>query len=84
MRKLAPWPVDWLDPAEAVARRALQQLTLSGAHADKVNNRADIAVMSSGKTTGAKERVLNSFGLTGRDLQATNKLKLIAPITTTG
>lgn len=22
MRKIAPWPVDWLDPAEAVARRA--------------------------------------------------------------
>jgi len=26
MRKLAPWPVDWLDPAEAVARQAAREL----------------------------------------------------------
>ena len=26
MRKTAPWPVDWLDPAEAIARRALSLL----------------------------------------------------------
>ena len=25
-RRLAPWPVDWLDPAEAIARRALSLL----------------------------------------------------------
>jgi glutamate racemase len=26
MRKTAPWPVDWVDPAEAIARRALSLL----------------------------------------------------------
>ncbi len=26
MRKTAPWPVDWLDPGEAIARRALSLL----------------------------------------------------------
>ncbi|RUU51697.1 glutamate racemase, partial [Mesorhizobium sp. M7A.T.Ca.TU.009.01.1.1] len=26
LRKTAPWPVDWLDPAEAIARRALSLL----------------------------------------------------------
>ena len=26
MRKTAPWPVDWIDPAEAIARRALSLL----------------------------------------------------------
>ena len=28
MRKMAPWPVDWLDPAEAIARRALSLLAV--------------------------------------------------------
>ena len=28
MRKTAPWPVDWLDPAEAIARRALSLLAV--------------------------------------------------------
>ena len=26
MRKTAPWPVDWIDPAEAIARRAMSLL----------------------------------------------------------
>src|SRR5919108_2418997 len=30
MRKMAPWPVDWLDPAEAIARRALSLLDGDG------------------------------------------------------
>ena len=30
-RRLAPWPVDWLDPAEAIARRALSLLRSDGA-----------------------------------------------------
>ena len=30
MRKTAPWPVDWIDPAEAIARRALSLLPPDG------------------------------------------------------
>ncbi len=26
-RRLAPWPVDWLDPAEAIARRTVSAET---------------------------------------------------------
>lgn len=48
MRKLAPWPVDWLDPAEAVARRALHQLQEVGATPETYHHTRDIAVMSSG------------------------------------
>lgn len=64
MRKVAPWPVDWLDPAEAVAHRALQQLQtywpeLKTSPQDKG---ADIAIMTSGKPTQATTRLLGSFG----------------------
>lgn len=81
MRKLAPWPVDWLDPAEAVARQALLQLQISGAtpssHTHTLNQ-TDIAVMSSGLRDQARERVLDSFGLVGRDPVITDKLKALS------
>ena len=64
MRKVAPWPVDWLDPAEAVAHRALQQLhsywpQLKTSPEEKA---ADIAIMTSGKPSEATARLLGSFG----------------------
>jgi glutamate racemase len=31
---LAPWPVDWVDPAPAIARRVANLLGPSGAEAD--------------------------------------------------
>jgi len=68
MRKTAPWPVDWLDPAEAIARRALSLLAerrsavLPAASA----NRADIAVFTSGKPEFATRRLMQGFGLTVR------------------
>ena len=74
MRKLAPWPVDWLDPAEAVARRALHQLQESSAAPRESTHTCDIAVMSSGLPQHARERVLDSFGLVGRDKAMTDKL----------
>ena len=37
-RRLAPWPVDWLDPAEAIARRALS-LLVAGARMPSPNTR---------------------------------------------
>jgi glutamate racemase len=47
MRKLAPWPVDWIDPAEAIARRALAIVeTLPGGHA--LPDARDSVVFTSG------------------------------------
>ncbi len=58
-RALAPWPVDWLDPAEAIARRAL---FLLGA-ATSVSEEPDFAVFTSGDPDFAVRRLMNGFGL---------------------
>jgi glutamate racemase len=62
MRKTAPWPVDWIDPAEAIARRALSLLGekrgASGAHPGE-----DIAVFTSGAADFATRRLMQGFGL---------------------
>lgn len=63
MRKTAPWPVDWLDPAEAIARRALSLLPTAdsghfAAHA------ADLAQFTSGAPDQAARRLMHGFGLT--------------------
>lgn len=61
MRKTAPWPVDWLDPAEAIARRALSLLAPlpvePGAHTP------DLAVFTSGKANFSTRRLMQGFGL---------------------
>jgi glutamate racemase len=65
MRKTAPWPVDWLDPAEAIARRAL---SLLGERAP-VERRAeavqglDLAIFTSGRPDFAIRRLMQGFGL---------------------
>lgn len=66
MRKTAPWPVDWLDPAEAIARRALSLISPrdtaeSGPHAP------DIAVFTSGRPDFAQRRLMHGFGLAVAD-----------------
>ncbi len=78
MRKVAPWPVDWLDPAEAVAHRAKDQLgtTVLPSMPDK---QQDIAVITSGEQVESRERLLNSFGLVGRDKKLASKLNQILP-----
>jgi glutamate racemase len=62
MRKTAPWPVDWLDPAEAIARRALSLLDRrrdgTGPHVGE-----DIAVFTSGAPDFATRRLMQGFGL---------------------
>ena len=58
MRKVAPWPVDWIDPAEAIARRAR---SLIGEEAD-ISTSSDIAVFTSGKHGGMR-KLLIGFGL---------------------
>lgn len=66
MRKLAPWPVDWLDPAQAVARQARRvledQATMSPS---AVRNQLieDIAIMTSGTPPASIVRLLTSMGL---------------------
>ncbi|GIL00863.1 MAG: glutamate racemase [Alphaproteobacteria bacterium] len=58
-RRLAPWPVDWLDPAEAIARRAL---SLAGAeHPPQAGD--DVAVFTSGAPDFATARLMAGFGL---------------------
>jgi len=59
-RKAAPWPVDWLDPAEAVARRVRSLLPDNGSEIDPL---PDIASFTSGKTDFASMRLLHGFGL---------------------
>ena len=66
MRKTAPWPVDWLDPAEAIARRALSLLAVGRPASTPVvpPERADVAIFTSGKAEFTTRRLMQGFGLT--------------------
>jgi glutamate racemase len=58
-RRLAPWPVDWIDPAEAIARQArrlVPALTDLEPHLDR-------AVLTSGKPDFSTRRLMQGFGL---------------------
>jgi glutamate racemase len=59
-RRLAPWPVDWLDPAEAIARRARSLLNVSGAEPEHGD---DIAIFTSGQPDFSTRRLMQGFGL---------------------
>jgi glutamate racemase len=64
-RRLAPWPVDWLDPAEAIARRVLSLLKSvdrSVGEAGSFHGR-DLAIFTSGKPDFATARLMQGFGL---------------------
>lgn len=65
MRKTAPWPVDWLDPAEAIARRVLA--VTEGQASDmgraEVPQGGDVAFFTSGKPDFATRRLMHGFGL---------------------
>ena len=60
-RRLAPWPVDWLDPGEAIARRVLDVLpvALEEGHPDE----PDVAEFTSGGVDASARRLLEGFGL---------------------
>jgi glutamate racemase len=63
MRKMAPWPVDWIDPAEAIARRALSIVeTLPGGTA--LPDEKDRVVFTSGNPDFSAMRLMHGFGLT--------------------
>lgn len=70
MRKTAPWPVDWIDPAEAIARRALSLLVEVEAGNRKGRGMArvrdgnpDTAFFTSGNADFATRRLMQGFGL---------------------
>ncbi len=65
-REVAPWPVDWLDPAEAIARqlaRVTQQRAEIRDASAKGESRPDRAILTSGCCAPVTERLLNGFGL---------------------
>ncbi len=61
-RRLAPWPVDWLDPAEAIARRA-QALAARPGDGPAAPHGEDIAIFTSGRPDFATARLMQGFGL---------------------
>ncbi|MER8967593.1 glutamate racemase [Mesorhizobium sp. M0074] len=66
MRKTAPWPVDWLDPAEAIARRALSLLadTEAAYRREALPEGADLAFFTSNSADFPTRRLMQGFGLT--------------------
>lgn len=63
-RRLAPWPVDWIDPAEAIARRArsLVPHVVDAMHPED----QDFAVFTSGNPDFPTRRLMQGFGLSVR------------------
>lgn len=58
-RNIAPWPVDWLDPAEAIAKRAKSLATpLKDASLE-----ADRVIFTSDSPDFAIKRLMSGFGL---------------------
>src|SRR5262245_36519760 len=58
-RRLAPWPVDWLDPAEAIARRVLSLLkSVDRAYEAGSFYGRDLAMFTSGKPDFATARLM--------------------------
>ncbi|MEM1377041.1 MAG: glutamate racemase [Pseudomonadota bacterium] len=62
MRKVAPWPVDWIDTSEAIARRALA-LTDTMAFAPRSDAEADVALFTSSAESENQKRLVRGFGL---------------------
>lgn len=60
-RRLAPWPVDWLDPAEAIARQARRLVPLVDGAEHPEN--FDLAIFTSGNPDFATRRLMQGFGL---------------------
>ncbi|UGY08971.1 glutamate racemase [Phyllobacterium pellucidum] len=61
-RRLAPWPVDWLDPAEAIARRGLSLLKVNGT-GEEPEHGDDFAMFTSGNPDFSTRRLMQGFGL---------------------
>lgn len=61
MRKIAPWPVDWLNPAEAIAHRA--KSVAKGIGADRMEAQQDRVIFTSGAPKPNLVQLARSFGL---------------------
>ena len=62
--RLAPWPVDWIDPAPAIARQAAVVLGEAGAAQDAGDAEPGLAVFTSGRVPPPMiGQVLSRFGL---------------------
>ncbi|WP_173931679.1 glutamate racemase [Chelativorans sp. Marseille-P2723] len=59
MRKTAPWPVDWIDTSEAIARRAL---ALAQELPQPQRQGLDLAFFTSGNPPPALSRLVGGFG----------------------
>lgn len=66
MRQLAPWPVDWIEPAEAIARRVLALIGPTPP-VDPRESMSDIALMTAGSPPPSLARLLGGFGLLPAD-----------------
>lgn len=66
MRKVAPWPVDWIDPAEAIARRALSLLKPGTGEPDIALGH-DVAIFTAGRPAPKLARLIQGFGLAVED-----------------
>lgn len=60
-RRLAPWPVDWLDPAEAIARQARR--LVPAREGEEHPDGFDFAVFTSQKPDFSTRRLMQGFGL---------------------
>ena len=68
MRKLAPWPVDWIDPSEAIAKRALHVLEeTSPRDVFDAQQEPDLAYLTSNTSNTSARRLLQGFGLQLQD-----------------
>ncbi|QQM28930.1 glutamate racemase [Martelella lutilitoris] len=61
-RKLAPWPVDWLNPAEAIALQARRVLGERPSAAIEGVNR-DVAIFTGSDVRAEIKRLMQGFGL---------------------
>jgi len=64
MRKMAPWPVDWIDTSEAIARRAaslIEPLPTPAERGEVLED--DIAIFTSGEPDPLTSKLLRGFGL---------------------
>jgi glutamate racemase len=60
LARLAPWPVAWIDPAPAIARRVLDLL---GPPQAEVRGAAAEAHFTSGRVSPALAKALSTFGI---------------------
>lgn len=64
MRKMAPWPVDWIDTSEAIARRAYNLLHIENAAQNRdFKLGEDLAYFTSGTPNSETVQLLAGFGL---------------------